>query len=942
MSVKSRPSRAGDPRFREGPKEPVASPPSGDREGTGGAGLYRRLLLLLPRTLRAGYEEEMAFLFQRRLRETRGPLGRAGVWVRGLGDILGQGISELILQRGRESTGTPSAGETGSARPAGQAGGRGWGSGWGGAGGSSGAPLFEAVGADVRFGLRTLRRNPSFTLVAALTLAIGIGGTTVAFSLVKGVLLRPLPFPADQELVVIRQLDPDGEEQTLSFPNFDDFRNQARSLQGIAALRFPHGTTILGGGEPASGVVVPVSREFFSLLGVQPFLGRPILPEENRPGGDPVAVVGFEYWSRFLGSEERLEGLRITVEGTSYAVVGVMPPGFKVLEDADVYLPLEPNPQRIRDSSNYRGIGRLAEGANLLQARTELNGIAQRLEEAYPQEARLSGVAMRPLREELLGAVTRPLFLLLGASGILLLLACSNVASTLMARSVRREREMALRTAMGGGRFRLIRLVFTESLLLAGFSGLLGMGLTVGTLEALKLLGADFIPRLATVSLDASVLAFALGATLGTSLLFGLLPAVRIPEPASSLRSGALGNSPGRRGMGWSLLVGGQVALAVSLVVASGLLLRSMREILSTETHFRPNGVLTVGLDFTSVQSVPIKGGQVRLGELKEEWRTLPGVTHVGFVSYLPTNRGMMTGTVYRPPLPADGLPEHMAGPVGWRVVYSDYFQAMGIPLREGRFFQGPDGPDSPPVIILNESLARALFPDGDAVGSFVGFEPFRRDAEMEVVGVVAEARDWRVPAGEQMEGFVLASQNLGYARFLTATIQTSGDPSGLTGPARERLRAFQPGIPGNFRTMDSILADSFRDRAFTLGVLGVFALLSLFLSAVGIYGVVGYTVSARAREIGIMLALGAGTGRLRWQVFLSAARPVVVGIGVGVGLALASGLLLESLLFQVSPRDPATLAAAPLVLLFASSVAILIPVVRHTRVDPAGSMREE
>jgi predicted permease len=898
-------------------------------------GIYGRLLRFLPASLRNGFEDEMTHDFLMRLQGTRGIPGKAIVWVRGLTDIVCQGVSELLYHwagGARTSTGGEAVGREEE---------------WKGRNrGRSGKPRghgpFHTLDRDLAYAARTLRRNPSFAVVAALTLATGIGGTTVAFSLVRGVLLRPLPYPSDQELVVLRQLDPDGQEQTLSYPNFDDFRNEARSLQGIAALRFPHGTTILGGAEPASGVIVPVSREFFSILGVSPFLGRPILPEENRPGGDPVAVVGYEYWSHSLGAEERLEGRRIIVEGTSYAVVGVMPPGFKVLEDADVYLPLEQHPQRIRGSSNYRGIGRLAPGATLIQARTELNGIAHRLEEAYPEEARLSGVAMRPLREELLGAVTRPLILLLGASGILLLLACSNVASTLMARSVRREREMAIRTALGGGRARLVRLVFIESLLLAGVSGVLGVGLTLGTLESLKLLGADFIPRLATVSVDASVLAFALGATLVTSLLFGLLPAFRIPEPASSLRSGALGNSPGRRGIGWSLLVGGQVALAVSLVVASGLLLRSMREILSTDTHFRPEGVLTVGLDFTSVQSVPIRGGQVRLSELKEEWRALPGVTDVGFVSYLPTNRGMMTGTVYRPPLPADGLPEHMAGPVGWRVVYSDYFQAMGIPLREGRFFQSQDGPDSPPVIILNESVARALFPDGDAVGSFVGFEPFSRDPELEVVGVVAEARDWRVPAGEQMEGFVLASQHLGYARFLTAAIRTSGESSGLIGPARERLREFQPGIPGNFRTLDSILADSFRDRTFTLGVLGVFALLSLFLSAVGIYGVVSYTVSARAREIGIMLALGAGTGRLRWQVFLGSARPVVAGLGAGLGLALATGRLLESLLFQVSPRDPTTLAAAPLALLVAASLAILLPVFRYTRVDPAGSMRAE
>lgn len=942
MNTKRVPDHTGDTRSREEPGEPVSPPTAEVTENLGSAGLYRRLLLLLPRSLRAGFEEEMVLLFQQRLREARSRRRRAEVWMRGFGDILGQGISELLLMRRWGRRGAGGVEEDGSDQADGEREETRQKPRLVGAGGSPGGSAFDALRGDLRVGARTLRRRPTHALMAALTLAIGTGGATMAFSLVKGVLLRPLPFPSDRELVVIRQLDPDGEEETLSFPNFDDFRNESRSLQGMAALRFPHRTTILGGGEPATGVIVPVSREFFSLLGVPPFLGRPILPEENRPGGDPVAVVGFEFWARYLGSEETLEGMRITVEGTSYAVVGVMPPGFRVLESADAYLPLERNPQRIRSSSNYRGVGRLAGSATLVQARTELNGIALRLEEAYPEEARLSGVTLRPLREELLGDVTRPLFFLLGASGILLLLACSNVASTLMARSVTREREMALRTALGGTRSRLARLVFTESLLLAGLSGVLGVGMTLAGLAALKVLGEGFIPRLTAVSVDPSVLTFALGITLATSVLFGLLPALRIPEPASGLRGSALGSSPASRGIGWSFLLGGQAALAVLLVVASGLLIRSMREILSADTHFRSGGVLTVALDFTSAGFASAAEGQVRIAELKEAWRALPGVTRVGFVSYLPTNRGMMTGTVYRPPLPTDGLPEYMAGSVGWRVVDPDYFRAMDIPLLEGRFFQDRDGLDSSPVIILNEPLARALFPDGKALGSPVGFEPFWRNAEIEVVGVVAEARDWRVQEGDQMEGFVLMSQVPGYARFLTATIRTSGDPSGVVGPARERLRDLLPGVPGGFRTMDSILADSFRDRTFTLGVLGAFAFLSLFLSAVGIYGVVGYTVSTRAREIGIMLALGAGIGRLRGQVFLKAVRPVVAGLAAGVGSALPSGRILESLLFQVSPRDPLTLAAAPLVLLFAASLAILLPVFRYTKVDPAGSMREE
>lgn len=903
--------------------------------GTRAGSIYARLLRLLPGSLREGFEEEIKHDFLMRLREASGLLEKARVWGLGLWDLFVAGVSEALVRRtraGRAARGGPDPEAAGGPPPTGTGGPR----------PKRGGSTLEALLRDLRYGARTLRKSPSFTLVAVLTLGVGIGGATVAFSLVRGVLLRPLPFPADEALVVIRQLDPEGEEQTLSFPNFEDFRSQSQHLQGIAALRFPHGTTILGGAEPASGVVVPVSREFFTLLGVPPLLGRPILPEENRPGGDPVAVVGYGYWSRYLGSRELLNGLRITVEGTSYAVVGVMPPGFKVLEDADVYLPMERNPQRIRDSSNYRGIGRLGEGATLVQARAELNGIALRLEEAYPEEARLTGVVMRPLREEILGAVTRPLYLLLGASGIVLLLACSNVASTLMARSVGRGREMAIRTALGGGRARLLRLVFAESLILAGLSGLLGVGLTLGTLRSLDLLGADFIPRLATVSVDSSVLAFAVGASLATSLLFGLLPALRIPAPASSLRSASLGNAPSRGGLGWRLLVGGQVALTASLLVASGLLLQSIREILSADTGFRSEGVLTVALDFTAAGFGSLAEGQARVAALASGWRSLPGVRAVGMVSYLPTTRTMMTGTVFRPPLPKEGLPEHMAGPVGWRVVDPSYFRAMNIPLLKGRFFEATDDGEAPPVIILNASLERALFPGGDAVGSFVGFEPFWRHEELEVVGVVAEARDWRVPAGEQMEGYVLMSQRPGYASYMTAVLRTDGDPAGLIGPARERLRGTFPSVAGTFETLDTILAESFRDRTFTLGILGAFALLSLFLSAVGIFGVVGYTVSARAREIGIMLALGAGTGRLRRTLFLQSAWPVGLGVAVGLFLAILAGGVLESILFGVTSTDPFALTAAPLVLLCSASLAILVPVVRFTRVDPAGPMREE
>jgi len=534
---------------------------------------YRRLLGLLPQSLRRGFEDEMVHDFLRRLEAAESFPGKMSVWAGGFSDLVVQAVRERVgLWRvGRSRAGAPER-----------------------------AGFLGFFGRDLRYGARTLRRTPAFTLLAVLTLALGIGGATVCFSLVKGVLLRPLPFPADQELVVLRQLNPEGREESLSFPNFDDLRTESGTFSDIAALRFAATASILGGTEPVRGTVVPVSREFFSVLGVMPFLGRPILPEENRPGGDAVAVVSYEFWTRSLDSDDLLSELRITIDGTSFQVVGVMPPGFRVLEEADVLLPLEQNAFMVRSSSNYRGIGRLAEGATLTQAQAELNGIASRILAAYPEEAMLSGVSLRTLREVTFGSLTRPLLLLLGASGLLLLLACSNVASTLLARSIRREREMAIRTALGGGRRRLIQLVLGESLVLAFLSGMVGMGLTLATLKVLGSAGEGVIPRMGSVMVDGQVLGFSLGLTLLTALLFGVLPALRLSEPAAGLGSGPGGSTRKTGKLGWNILVGGQVGLAVSLVVASGLLLRSMEQILTAETNFRSEGVLTIGLEFST------------------------------------------------------------------------------------------------------------------------------------------------------------------------------------------------------------------------------------------------------------------------------------------------------------------------------------------------------
>jgi putative ABC transport system permease protein len=538
--------------------------------------------------------------------------------------------------------------------------------------------------------------------------------------------------------------------------------------------------------------------------------------------------------------------------------------------------------------------------------------------------------------------VARPLLLVLGASGLLLLLACSNVARTLMARSLRRRRELAIRAALGGGRARLVQMVFTENLLLSAVAGLGGVALTLGALQLLKATAGDVLPRLAAANMDGLVLAFASGVTVAMPLAFALLPALCRPQPASTLRGGVQADGHGRARPGWSLLVGGQVALAVCLLITSALLVRSLQAILSVDTGFRPRGVLTVALDFSASGSRTPDSLRNQVGDLKAALGSLPGVTGVGFVSYLPNVKRMMMGSLLRPPVPDNGLPDHWADGVGWRVVDQDYFRVMGIQLLEGRFFTSRDGPDSRPVVILNATAARALFPDGRAVGSRIQFDPFWQNTDLEVVGLVAETRDWRVAPGEQPEGFVCVSQRPEYARTLTAVLGTKGNPTSVTASARTRLREVAPGVPGTFQPLESVLADSYRDRTFTLGVVGGFAFLSLLLAAVGIYGVVSYTASARTREIGIMLALGAPLGRLRFQIALGSARSVVAGVAMGLGLALAAAGVLRGLLYGVQPRDPLAMVVAPLVLVTAAFAAILTPVIQCTRVDPASVMRAE
>ncbi len=801
----------------------------------------------------------------------------------------------------------------------------------------------ESIFRDIKYAARNLIKNPGFTVVAISTLALGIGASTVAFSLVNGVLIRPLPFPDSNKLMFLEEVQDDGSPLTLSFPNFDDWRTESRTMEGIAAVQFPLPATVLGGEEPVRGIVLRVSREFFDVLGVYPWLGRAISYEENREGGEPVAVLGYEFWQRHFGERTDLDGFTITISGTTISVVGVMPPGFKLMEEGDVYLPLEQRPFRVRDSHNFRAIGRLAAGVSPALALEELQVIAANIREAYPDETVGVGVAMRPLRTEILGEVDRPLFLLMGAAGMLLLIACSNVASTLLARSTVRDREMAIRTAVGASRPRLVLLLLAESLLLAILAGFAGLGLSHLTLGVVRSMGTELLPRIQSVSIDFRVVMFAVVATLGTTLAFGLVPALQSSLSGSAgLGAGQRGGTRRRTGVGGNAMVAAEAAVAVVLVVACGLLARSLQQILSEQTNFRADGVLTVEMDLRSSADNTNEGRGILLEEIKAEFQALPGVNTVGFVSYLPTQASMMSGPVFKSPAPLQRDPNRPGTSSGWRVVDTDYFTAMGIPLLQGRVFTAEDRADAPPVVVINEALANRAFPGQDPIGQLIKFIPFWMEDDLTVIGVVAEARDWRRGEGDQPEAYVHWPQRPRYTRDMTAVIHTAGSPTALVQSARERLRAVAPSVPGTIRTMDALVNESLRERTFILATLGSFAALSLVLAAVGIYGVVSYSVTSRTREIGIKLALGAEPRVVRGRMFSSSIAVVCIGVGVGMIFALLSGRLMEGLLFGVSARDLSTLVAAPMVLLSAAALAIAIPVFRYTRVDPVEVMRAD
>ena len=801
---------------------------------------------------------------------------------------------------------------------------------------------------DVRHGARSLLQRPGFTLVAVLTLALGIGASTAIFTVVDAVLLRPLPYD-DPERLVILWLDnrvQGVDDDVTSYPNYEDWRDEGKSFASMAAYVQPQ-LNLTGGGsgegrEPERVRGARVTASFFPTLGVDPAFGRAFRVEEEQRGQNQVAILGHDLWQRRFGGDQGVLGRTIELDGSAVTVVGVMRAGFAYPNGAEVWTPLAPDDmlRTARGLLWLRVIGRLAPGAALERASAEMATVAARLESQYPETNTGHGVRLQPLNDAVVGGqVRRSLVVLLAAVGCLLLIACVNVANLLLARATVRAREVAVRTALGAGRGRLIRQLLVESLLLGLLGGAAGALLAVWGVRALIALGPADFPRRAEIAVDGTALAFAFALALATGLLFGLVPALHASRPdfGTLLKDGEKG-SAGRGGPARSLLVVAEVAIAVVLLVGAGLLAESFRRLRTADTGLRTQGALAVRLDLPrGLYSDPTAIAAFSRA-LLERVRALPGVESVQTVNALFPGEGFQSSD-----FTIEGRPPAAAGQrveVTMSTASPGFFRGLGIPLRAGRELTAADGPDAPPVVVISEEVARRWWPGESPLGRRIRFGG--SDAGevpwMEIVGVVG---DVQVPGVEVQRPATYQSSLQNPSRSFLLVVRTAGDPLALARPVREAVWAVDPRqAVSQIDTLDNLLAVQVAKQRWSALLLGLFAGVALVLALVGIYGVLSYSVQQSTREIGIRMALGARRETVVRMVVARAARLALAGVAVGLALAWFATRALASLLHEVSATDPATFAAMAVLLLGAALLAGYLPARRATAVDPVTALR--
>jgi putative ABC transport system permease protein len=815
--------------------------------------------------------------------------------------------------------------------------------------------LLETTMQDVRYATRTLIRKPGFTVVAVLAIALGIGATTAIFSVVNGVLLRPLPYREPNALVAILH----DSRNPVAPANYRDWKQQNRVFSSVGAAEYWSG--IVSGDAPERVQGLRVTSDVLAMTGVRPVLGRLLRPDEDAPLSERPIVLSWGFWQRrFAGRRDAL-GQRVIVDGDSYTVVGVMPRGFDFpmfwATGVQMWAPLALGERASsRRSQSLRIFARLAPGTSLAAARSQMATITTNLEKTFPGTNR--NVTVTPLATMVVGDVRAALLVLLGAVGFVLLIACANVAHMLLARASARHREMTVRLALGASRRRLLRQLLTESLVLAAIGGAIGVVLARGGLQVLVALAAHSIPRAEGISLDPWVLAFTALVSLLTGLGFGLLPAVRVSrtEMADALRDGARGSTEGaQRGRIRSVLVASEIALALILLTGAGLAMRSFVALRSIDPGFDSHDVLTAVVSLKGTAEAPSGRRQAFYASTLERVRQLPGVESASFINHLP-----IAGDIWGFPFIVDGRPRPQPADVptaAYRVVYPGYFKAMRLPILRGRDVTDADRLGTPDVVLVNDFFARRYWPNEDAIGKRIAIEPDGEQPRWStVVGVVKNAvrEDWASPPEEEM--FVPFLQNQmylesdgGHVAYMTLVLRGACVPrdrcnvASLAPAVREAIGSLDRAVPVTaVQTMDDVVGGANARPRFTLVLLATFAAVALVLAAVGIYGVISYAVSRRTHEIGVRMALGATPSNVVRLIIGQGMRVVAAGVAAGLAGALLVTRLMTNVVYGVRVTDPLTYIAVALLLTSVALLASYLPARRATLIDPLASMRAD
>lgn len=812
----------------------------------------------------------------------------------------------------------------------------------------------ETLLQDLRYGLRMLAKSPGFTAIAVLTLALGIGTNTALFSVVNGVLLNPLAYPQSGQLVALYGKTPGFDQASINYPNFLDWQRDTQTFSSMAIYRNQdYNFTGTGEAERLSGYMI--SADFFSTLGIRPILGRTFRAGDDVVGAAPVVILGGGFWKRKFGSSLEIIGRPIVLNGASYTIVGVIPAGFTFYgHDRDVYTPIgQWNDASFRDRRvdvSSHGVARLKPGVTLSQAKADMDGIAQNLAVAYPEADKAVGITLVSMKEDIVGNVQPFLIVLLAAVGFLLLIACANVTNLLLARSMGRSREFAIRAALGASHARVIRHLLTESILLAGLGGALGLLLAFWGTKAVLGTLPGALPRANEVALDSRVLLFTMALSLFAGIIFGLAPALKSSRVnlQEILKESGRGLS-GTRHRLQGVFVAVEVAMALVLLVGAGLMIRSLTALLRVNPGFNPSHAITFSLSLPAAPTTSSAETRARLRQFDDKMHGIPGVRAVSVTlgSRPMIHNSSLPFWIEGQPKPANfqEMPQAM-----FYLVEAGFQQAMGVTLERGRFITPQDDEHAPVVVDIDDVFARTYFPHENPIGKRINLAGFNVQAE--IVGVVGHVKQWGLDADAKSAieaqfdyPFMQLPEKLMplAADAVAVVLRTEGDPTAVMGSVRRAVEEIDPReVVYNVQTMDEVVSNSFAARRLSMILLGVFAALALVLACVGIYGVISYLVGQRTHEIGVRMALGAQRGDVLRLVLGHGARMALIGVAIGIGAALGLTRLMANQLFGVSAHDPLTFAGVAMLLIIVAVAACYIPARRALRVDPIIALRCE